>query len=346
MREVFGVMQESAGLCITPGYISTDDFVYSGVIQDTMQKNLSIGVDIGGKHICCAAVDLGKNLLLTDSRARGEINNQASAGEILEGWAGAIRQTLSGLDREKLKGIGFAMPGPFDYLRGIARFERVEKFESLNGIHVSRELRQRLELPEDVQFRYMNDATAFAIAESWIGMARGFNRMLALTLGTGFGSAFLENGIPVIEGNKVPAEGCVWHLPFRDGIADDSFSTRWFERSYAAKTGKNVQGVREIAVLAKTETSALELFADYGSNMGTFLAPWLQKFEAGVVVLGGNISGAYELFGPFLQKSLEAAGVSVQIRISELKEDAAILGSARLISDNYWSLVENLLVKM
>lgn len=309
-------------------------------------KHVAIGVDIGGSHIYCAAVDLATHHLIPGTGSQQKIDNKADRETILEGWANALKGTIATLDGADLKGIGFAMPGPFDYPKGIALFERVEKYESLYGVDVGAALRGRLNLGKEVSFRYINDATAFAIAEAWVGKAGSYDKMIALTLGTGFGSAFVEHGIPVLEGSTVPQMGCVWHLPFKEGIADDYFSTRWFTGSFLKRTGGQVSGVKEIAGLVSVEPSAGELFKEYGTNMGSFLAPWIRQFNAKVIVIGGNITGAYTLFGHYLEDSLAKEGVHAVILISELKEDAAVIGSARLVVDEYYQKVKELLSLM
>jgi len=310
------------------------------------ELNIAIGVDIGGSHIYSAAVDLTTHHLIPGTGCSEKIDNKANADVILSGWSKAIAGTIEKIDRARLCGIGFAMPGPFEYHTGIARFERVEKYESLYGMNVGNELRKRLHLGDHIHFRYINDATAFAIAEAWVGKAGESDKMIALTLGTGFGSAFLAGGIPVIEGDSVPEMGCVWHIPFLEGIADDYFSTRWFTRNYMEKAGTLVEGVKEIANNVDTNPIARMLFEKYGSNMGHFLAPWIRRFNAGVIVIGGNVTGAYPLFGPYLQNALQEQGLQLEIHISELKEDAAIIGSARLLVEDYWDQVKGLLSKM
>lgn len=312
----------------------------------TESSKIAIGVDIGGSHIYSAAVDLSTHHIIPGTGCQEKINNKASAGEILSGWAKALEGTLSKIDRERLIGIGFAMPGPFDYPKGIALFERVEKYESLYGINVSEKLRALLNLGEHIHFRYINDATAFAIAEAWVGKAGDFDKMIALTLGTGFGSAFIDRGIPVLEGPTVAELGCVWHIPFKEGIADDYFSTRWFIKNYKLKTGKIAGGVKDIADVVDTDPAAAALFEEYGTNMGNFLAPWIRKFDARVIVIGGNVTGAFNLFGNFLVKAMADQGLDVQVVLSDLKEDAAIIGGARLLVDEYWSKVKDLLSKM
>lgn len=309
-------------------------------------SSVAIGVDIGGSHIYCAAVDLLTHHIIQGTGAWQKINNKANAGEILEGWSSAITGTLSKIDKNKLAGIGFAMPGPFDYPNGIALFERVEKYESLYGVNISEQLRLRLQLGANMPFRYINDATAFAIAEAWIGKAGNYSRVIALTLGTGFGSAFIHNGIPVLLGETVPEMGCVWHIPYKNGIANDYFSTPWFTRKYFEKTGVKVSGVKEIAESAGNDEFAFSLFKEYGSDMGDFLAPWIEKFDAGVIVIGGNITGAFPLFGNYLRDKIERTNPRTEILLSDLGENAAIVGGVRLLDEIYWKEVKDLLPLM
>ena len=309
-------------------------------------KHIAIGIDIGGSHISCGAVDLNRNELIPGTCFEAKVDNKASADEILTSWVGAISETMKVVGKDEISGIGFAMPGPFDYSKGIALFERVEKFLNLYGVHVDNEIRTRLGLPAGMPVRFINDATAFAIAEAWIGVGKDTPRIIALTLGTGFGSAFIADGIPVLEGETVPEMGCVWHLPFGDGIADDSFSTRWFEKSYLKLAGRQVDGVKEISELFGTDDTASRLLIEYGTNMGDFLAPWIKKFNAGHIVIGGNITGAFDKFGSFLMQSLANHQISTGVSLSILKENAAIIGSARLVDDQFFAKVEPLLSKM
>jgi len=308
--------------------------------------HIAIGIDIGGSHISCGAVDLKINELLPGTCFESKVDNKASAEAILNSWVGAIKLTMDVVGKDQVAGIGFAMPGPFDYAKGIALFERVEKYLNLYGVHVDNEIRTRLGLPTTMPVRFINDATAFAVAEAWIGVGKSFPRIIALTLGTGFGSAFVADGIPVLEGDTVPEMGCVWHLPFPQGIADDYFSTRWFEKSYLKLAGKPVNGVKEISELFDYDEIAHKLLVEYGTNMGDFLSPWIKKFDADHIVIGGNITGAFDKFGNYLIQSLVNHNVAAGVSLSILRENAAIIGSARLIDDVFFAKVESLLSKM
>jgi glucokinase len=169
---------------------------------------------------------------------------------------------------------------------------------------------------------------------------------MSVTLGTGFGSAFIKDRIPIVDGPEVPKLGCVYHLPYGDNIADDYFSTRWFVGSYKKRTGKELKGVKEFSELAGKDKVVMDLFTEFGNNIGVFLAPWLKRFKAEIVVVGGNISHAYNLFGKIFEESLKREGCDCRVALSELKEDAAFIGAAYLLDDKFWKDIQHALPLM
>jgi glucokinase len=192
----------------------------------------------------------------------------------------------------------------------------------------------------------MNDASSFAVGEAWAGSAANYNRSLSITFGTGFGSAFISNRIPIVDGPEVPKLGCIYHLPYKDGIADDYFSTRGLLSRYKKITGKELSGVKELAAIASSDKTVTDLFNDFGDNAGIFLAPWLKKFKAEILVIGGNISNAYNLFGDVFEERLKQEKCFCKVALSELKEDSALLGSAYLLDDDFWQSVQHALPLM
>lgn len=307
-----------------------------------MTKHLAIGIDIGGSHISCCLFDLLENKLLKESFITEKVNNIACADEILHVWANTISKLSGTINTASLAGIGFAMPGPFDYTNGIARFtNEVDKYWNLFNIPVNARLADLLHLDKN-QFRFINDASAFAIGEARTGKSRNTSRSLAITLGTGFGSAFIADKLPVVHGNRVPEMGCLWHLPFKNGIGDDYFSTRWICQRYKEMTGIELPGVKEIIENSSKDITS-DLFKLFGENLGEFISPWLQKFNAEMLVIGGNISGAYPLFGEALKRSFNKKNTIIKVETSELMEHAAIVGSAALFDNNYWQRIKTLL---
>lgn len=302
------------------------------------EKNISIGVDIGARHVGCVALDLKRGEMIPGSDSRLSLDSFADADTIFKTWASALESTLSRIDAEQLAGIGFAMPGPFDYRNGISQMEH--KYPRLFGREIAGEIRRRVHFDDDTRVRFLNDATSFAVGEAWLGKGSCCRKVLAITLGTGLGSAFIDDGVPVVSGEEAPAEGCLWHLPFRYGNADQFFTTRWFVKAHADRFGGKVSGAKEVAELADTgDTAALAIFERFGANLAGFLAPWLLKFQADVLVIGGRITRAYRFFGPPMEAGLKSEGVKTIIKIADKKERAAMIGAARLSDDTFWEKV-------
>jgi glucokinase len=311
-----------------------------------MKNHIAIGTDIGGSHISCAAVNLTSGAILRETLTERAVNNQAPASVIIGIWAEALSSALEKVPLEDVKGIGFAMPGPFDYVKGICYIKGVAKYENLYGLNITDAISGKLNVHDNFLLRYMNDASSFAVGEAWAGSASKVNRSLSITLGTGFGSAFISNRIPIVDGPDVPKLGCIYHLPYRDGIADDYFSTRGLLGRYKTMTGKELSGVKELAALAKTDKIVSDLFTDFGDKLGLFLVTWLKKFDAEILVIGGNISHAYSLFGDVFENRLKKENCNCNVALSKLKEDAALLGSAYLLDDDFWKSVQHALPLM
>lgn len=290
------------------------------------------GVDIGGSHVSSTVVDLLTGEILS-SPLTTPVDCAASATAILDAWARNIRQTIatSALTVEQ---VGLAFPGPFDYERGISLIDGVKKYDRIWGLDVAASLRDRLAgCPgtAPMRFRFVNDASAFALGECLGGATRGVDRVVALTLGTGVGSGFVADHRLVETGDTVPAHGWVYHLPYEDGIVDDAFSTRWFCRRWHSLTGQQIAGARDVARRAgEGDTAALRLFEEYGERLGAFAAQLTGRFSSRTLLLGGNIVKAWDLFGPALERSLAAAGQQVVVRRSALLDRAAMIGAASL----------------
>lgn len=300
-------------------------------------NRIALGADIGGSHITCQLFNLDKSQPVEPTRYRVAVNSRASKNEILDEWVNAIRLATKIHKLPSLSGIGFAMPGPFDYRNGMAWFEGVQKFENLYGSNIREEIQNKLDLPHTFPVRFLNDAACFAVGEAWLGEASNYQRIIALTMGTGFGTTFIKNKLPVAGTDGIPEDGFLYHVPFKKSIADDYFSTRWFLNAHFEKTGNKIYGVKELAEKASNEAVANELFRKFGRNLGEFLTPWIKQFGAESLVLGGNISKSFSLFKTDMEQQFEKYGVSPAICLSKLEEEAALLGSAKLCDDSFYS---------
>ncbi len=304
-----------------------------------MNDQITIGVDIGGSHITSAAVNLRSNEILPRTTHSVKIDNKASKEIIFKNWSMAINKTIEAANIVDMANVGFAIPGPFHYKTGVAMFEGGnDKYESLYKVSIPDELPQYID-SENVTLRFLNDATSFGVGVATQGKAKNHDRVVVVTLGTGFGSAFIKDGVPLVNHPEVPESGCLWDKPYKSSIADDYFSTRWCVARYQEISSKKVSGVKEIAE-ANTVHSR-QLFEEFGKNMADFMMPFLKKFQPQILVMGGNVSKASDLFLPTLESELQKADVTIGFEISSLMEDAAIIGSAKLFDPTFWNLVKD-----
>lgn len=306
--------------------------------------SITIGVDIGGSHISSAAVNDNDFVIIPGTYFSGAVDSKASKEVIIKKWAEIINQTIQIIQEtydyslSDTIGIAFSMPGPFQYETGIAMFEGNDKYESLYNVSVAEELLKYLST-QNVSFRFLNDASCFGVGGSLKQESELNSKVIAITLGTGFGAAFLDNKLPITQGSNVPHNGCLWDKPFQDSIADNYFSTRWFLNQYESITGnKLTDGVKEIAGIEDYSTA--KIFDDFATNLSEFLAPFILDFDADLLILGGNIAKSNRLFLAKFQENLKKKNIDISISIIENTEQTSILGSSYLFNEVFWERIK------
>jgi len=306
-----------------------------------VERNLTLGVDIGGTHLICALVEMNTLDIIEGSTSRSAYNHTLPTDQLIKIWGNTIQNSLSNCKpNDKLQGIGFAMPGPFDYKNAISMMQ--QKMVSLYQKHIPTELKKVLPNSQNLKMRFINDASCFAIGESLKGAGQNLKNVVVITLGTGFGSAFIEKNLPIIDRADVPKEGCLWHLPFLSSIADDYFSTKWFLAFYEKLTSKKLSGVKEL-IEEGDAVVVSQVFDRFAQNLVQFIAPYLDAFKAEILIIGGNISKSLPHFIKPLQLGFAERNVWIEIEPSNLLEEAAIIGSAKLFDDSYWKRISKVL---
>ncbi|MFE3263594.1 ROK family protein [Streptomyces sp. NPDC059215] len=287
-------------------------------------------LDIGGTHVTAALVNPATSRPVPSTVIRKPLRSHAAADAILD----AIALAALALPAGHSLCWGVAIPGPFDYATGIGRFADVGKFESLTGIDVGDGLRQRL-TGRSERLRFLNDADAFAIGEYASGAAAKHDRVICLTLGTGVGSSFLSAGRPVHTGPLVPPSGHVHHLTVHGRPLEDTVSRRAIRTNYSRLTAlagdQRLPDVQEISTRAKKgDTAAAEALRYAFDALGQALAPWIDRFEATAVVIGGSMAQSWDLIHPALTTGLASADRrDVPFLPARLPEEAPLIGAAR-----------------
>jgi glucokinase len=282
-----------------------------------------IALDVGGTSVKSALVAPGGQVIERPSITL--IDSSGEADSILTTFAQIIRAHLGESQTSDLIGVALGFPGPFDYAAGICLIQGVEKYGAIYGLNMRDALRARLDLG-DLPILFRNDAEAAVVGEARYGAGQDYRRLVGVTLGTGCGSAFLVDGIPVTSGPGVPPNGWLYPVLFRGLRADDVFSRRGLEARLRAEsvTERNVKDAAEAARAG--DAGAHQVFETFGADLGTFLNSFAVAFAAELVLVLGRIAGAMDLFGPPLRQAL-----SVHALPGERGPDAALLGAADLL---------------
>lgn len=275
-----------------------------------------IASDIGGTHITAAIVDTTDWKVVTESIVRHCVNSHADAKSILSAWAAPFQEIIrSNPALSATPSIGIAMPGPFDYECGISHMRDQDKYDSLYGMDIRKELAERLGISGG-NIRFMNDAAAFLQGEVFAGKHHDHTKILGITLGTGLGTAVWEKG-----SNAVDAD--LWKTPYRDSNAEEHLVTRWFVRE-AAKYDITITGLRELLQVRDNSTAVDDILAEYSNHLLAFIHFFSSKEATNKFIIGGNISKAWNVFRAFNPDAFE----NFDIHISQLGEDAALIGAA------------------
>jgi glucokinase len=278
-------------------------------------------LEVGGSHVTSALVDPATWTTVEGSRLRAPLDPLGGRDELLQGLAEAARR----LGPFAAGGaLCVAVPGPFDHNAGVAWLRGNGKFDSLYGVDVRAALASRLGLPGR-RIAFVHDGAAFAAGE-WLARLPHPRRLVGITLGTGVGSSFLDHGRPVTGGDLVPEQGRADLLTVRGRQLEDAVSTRAMVAAYGG-----ARGVAEIAAAAREgDGSAVAVVDAAMTDLGGSLAPWLVRFAADVVVVGGSWTRSWDVFEPPLHRALAAYEVRTPVVVSADVEAAAEAGTAWL----------------
>lgn len=275
-------------------------------------------LDVGGTQIKAGVLTSAAQLLndkihVFDAHAQADketvLQTLFSAVEIL---VGNIRDTA-----KHIAGIGLAFPGNFDYPNGVSLIRGNAKYDSIYQVNIREDLTQRIANSEISRFfavqypiLFLNDIEAFALGECHYGAAKAYNKVFALCIGTGTGSAFLRDGKPINTPEPgLPPHGWIYNTPFRDSIVDDYISRRGVMALSEKYTGNPLDG-KPLAELANSgDSQALRAFAEFGQNLCHAVKPFIMDFRPDCLILGGQIAKSVALFGNSVSELCSHQGI-------------------------------------
>ncbi len=259
----------------------------------------------------------------------------------------------SGIQVDRLIGVGVDMPGLIDFKNGINYSYLTNPNRSLKNI-----LEEKFDKPVFV----LNDAQAKALAELRFGQAKSKKNTLVLNLSSGLGTGLILNGM-VYHGTD-GFSGEFSHTPYVDnGILCSCGKKGCLETvaSGLALVRGAKEGIKEgattlISEIVKGDLDSLRshhiveavlrgdqfsigLVSKMGYELGKGLSVLVQTLNPELIILGGRISNVGEFLTlPMLQAlnehTLFKIKESVKIKISQLKDNANLLGATAYVVEN------------
>jgi glucokinase len=252
----------------------------------------------------------------------------------MEFWEKSIRFSLINSEVGNIDGITICFPGPFDYENGISMIKGQDKYENFYGLNISDLIRKRLCLSDSFAVLFENDAVCFGKGEVYKDKKNLSKKVMAVTLGTGLGSCFIDKGGSISSGSQVPTDGEIWNLPFKKGIAEDYVSLRGLLSKYFALSGIQLESGLELYDRATAgDKKALQVFEEMGEDLAEIVIPCIKKFSAEHFIIGGKIGDSSSLFLPTFNQKIKELGYEISVQVSSDNEDAALLGAASMLSE-------------
>src|SRR6202050_3288880 len=309
--------------------------------MNPMAENYVIGVDLGGTKLAAAIVDDKGQVSKQTILAVDTSSSLAPVNQIVRVTRELIRAKGA---KRTISGMGVAVPG-------LVRRDGTVWAPNLRGwkrMALAQRLKRALGLPVIVE----SDRNAAVLGESWCGGARGKSDAIVLMLGTGIGAGILSGGHLVRGAHEL--SGCAGWMgvtdePGREGqrlgqlesLAAGPAIARAAKKELARGKGgllKEISADRidayKVAEAARRgDIVGIEVYLKVGRLLGYGVANLVSLFDPEIVVMGGGLAGASDLFLDALRRGMKEraqpiAAKKVKIAVSRLGGDANLLGVA------------------
>jgi glucokinase len=315
-----------------------------------MDKELAIGIDIGGTNTVIGLVDRNGNCIATNRFSTADYPDINGYVEELCDQIKNLYYSHSSEDFVKqVKGIGIGAPNGNHY-RGT--IEHAPNLTWKGVIPLAEMVVKKMNVPVQLT----NDAKAAAIGEMIFGGAKGMKNFIEITIGTGLGSGVVANG-ELIYGNDGLA-GELGHVNVvrngrpcgcgRNGCLESYVSKRGiietFNELMDKESKKSIEDItpKQIEELARREDKvAMKTYDETGRILGLFFADAVCFLEPEAIFIFGGIAQAGNLLLNPTKHYMETNihhiyKGKVKILPSSLPGDtAAILGAAAMI----WKMI-------
>ncbi|MGV8884058.1 MAG: ROK family protein [Microbacteriaceae bacterium] len=304
----------------------------------TTPRILALAVDFGGTKVEAGLVD-SDGLVLEATRFRNPTGNTSTSEQLADAVRGVIRSALAAVpDDATVVGVGVGSAGPVDVENGLASPLNLPVWRGF----ALRELVQSEVAGLHVEFRM--DGLCIALAEHWVGAARGYDNIMGMIVSTGIGGGLVLQG-RAIQGPTGNA-GHIGHVEvggFDDicncggvgcveGIASGPKSVAWAQRQgFTGTTGEDLA-----AAYAAGDPTAIAAVQRAGRAIGQSIASATALVDLELVAIGGGFSRVtpdlFDYIRDAIAQRVQFGFVTKVVVVPSALSDAGpLIGAAALI---------------
>jgi glucokinase len=320
------------------------------------QPPFFVGIDLGGSSYKVGVVDdQGRPLSWVTAPTRVEFGPENATQRMGEAVLKAVAK--AGLKPSDVARVGLGSPGTLDLKAG--KMVNPVNFSDWGGFPI----RDRISYHCGLPVAFVNDASAAAYGEFWVGSGKAFHSMVLLTLGTGVGCGVIigdliiegENGFgtecghSIIDYNdsaRLCSCGQKGHLEaYASAIAVVKRAKEALETGRPSSIAKRLANEEELTPLLIAEEAqygdrlALEIVQDTAYYLGIGIVSLVHTIDPCGVLLGGSMTfGVSDMAlgrcflnwirGEFRRRTFPLLAERTVIEFATLGNDAGYLGAA------------------
>jgi glucokinase len=260
--------------------------------QDVVQRDLVIGVDVGGTTIKAAILDSdGLEYRRSERPTPRHLGPDAVIATTIEAIVELRAQLPEGA---RLGAVGLVVPGIVDAEQGIAVYAANIGWQQLP-------LRQIVAEAVGLPVILDHDVRAAGLAELELGAGRGLQEVLFVALGTGIAAAVITRG--QVSAGATGRAGELGHLPVfpegewcacgQRGCTETYASASALSRRYSAASGISDVPAKDVISRATAgDRLADEIFQDAITALGRALVNYVLLMDPELILIGGGMAAS------------------------------------------------------
>jgi predicted NBD/HSP70 family sugar kinase len=244
----------------------------------------------------------------------------------------------SGHRGDRVHGVGLSLPGTVDQQRGCSLASPI--MSGWDGLALPPFFRELTDAPVMLD----NDANVIALAERR-SEREVFDDMLVIKASTGLGAGIIAGG--ALQRGAVQAAGEFGHTktPAAEGMACrcgdtgclEAIAGGWVLVRALQQQGRAVGHIRDVVELAnRGDAEARRMIRESGRHVGEVIAAAVNMLNPAVLVVGGDMARAYDIFVAGLRETLYGNATTLATRVlqvvpSRYGDRSSVIGGAAMI---------------